>query len=208
MHPHIIVNADDYGLAREFNRGIIQLARKNIITNTSVMIRRKFVNAQELKKLPNISIGLHLELEEKAAQKEIEKQVDIFLKLFKRPPSHLDGHRHCHLTEKNLPLVLSVAKRFNLPVRSRFPEDRKIIKKTVKTPSKFISWHPKRKQKLFRSLDQLQNSFTELVCHPGYFDKNCKYPYNRQREEEMKILESEEFQKRLRRFKKANYLSF
>jgi predicted glycoside hydrolase/deacetylase ChbG (UPF0249 family) len=209
MQPNIIINADDYGLAKRFNEGILNLARKKIITSVSVMINRNFINAQELLALQNFSIGLHLELNSKTTRKEIEEQIKKFLTLFQCLPSHLDGHKHCHLTKPNLPLILEIAKKLNFPVRSHFSEDQKIIQKAkVKTPDRFISWHPKRKKKFLQKLDQIQSGTTELVCHPGYFDKNCKYPYNRQREAEMKILKSKEFQKILKNYKQINYRSF
>lgn len=170
------------------------------------MIKRKFVKADDLKNFKNISFGLHLELRKKDTIKEIENQIKKFISCFNKLPSHLDGHQHIHLTPANLPKVLTLAKKYNLPVRSRFPEDRNIIRKFgVNTPAQFISWHPKRKHKLWERMANIRTNTTELVCHPGYYDKNCKALYNAQREEELKILKSRQFPQKTKRFKKINY---
>lgn len=205
----LIINADDFGLARNFNKGILELAQKNIVTSTTVMVKRDFINVEKLKSIDNISIGLHLELKKRSDKKEIEKQVKLFLKLFNQLPSHIDGHQHCHLEKENLSLVIDAAKKFNVPVRSRFPEDRKIIRASnVKTPDEFISWHPERKEKLFEKLEKFSKETAELVCHPGYYDSSCDYPYNKRREEELKILKSNEFQEKIKKFNLINYTDF
>ncbi|MDA3814885.1 MAG: ChbG/HpnK family deacetylase [Patescibacteria group bacterium] len=61
----LIVNADDYGISSKFNSGIIELIEKEVVTSTTVMVKRNFVEAGKLMsviKKYNISVGLHLEL--------------------------------------------------------------------------------------------------------------------------------------------------
>lgn len=170
------------------------------------MMRRNPINASELKKYRNISIGLHLELKEKDTIREIESQLKDFVKKFGQLPSHLDGHKHMHLTVKNLPKVIKIAKKYGLPLRSYLPEDRKIIRKAdIVTPDLFISWHPKRKPELWKKLENIKPGTTELVCHPGHYDKKSKSSYNRQREKELKILKSREFKKLLKKYQLINY---
>ena len=177
----IIINADDFGLAKNFNEGILELAQKRIITSTTVMINRPFARSSEPQKAKNISTGLHLELETDSSIKEIENQIKLFRKIFDKEPSHLDGHQHLHLTKENLPKIIKIAQKHNLPIRSRFDEDRRVLKKSgIRTPDQFISWHPSRKEILFEKINSVQEEVVELVCHPGYFDRTCDYPYNRQ----------------------------
>ncbi len=203
-----IINADDYGLSPRFNQGIIKLAQKNIVTSTTVMVKRDFVDVKSLESIDDISIGLHLELKKKSRKGEVEKQINLFQKLFGQLPSHLDGHQHCHLEKNNLPLVINAAKKLDIPIRSRFPEDRKIIRESgIKTPDEFISWHPERKSKLFERLEEMTERIVELVCHPGYYDPDCSYPYNERRESELKILNSNEFLKEISKFNLINYSS-
>ena len=204
----IIINADDFGLSLLFNKGILELAQKEIISSVSVMINRNFVEAGAIEKFNKISLGLHLELSSRTTKEEIEDQIKKFVKEFKKLPSHLDGHNHCHLTLNNLPLVIKVAKQYKLPVRSHFDLDRQYIRKNnVKTPQSFISWHPRRREDLFKTLKSIKIKTTviELVCHPGYYDSQCQHSYNRQREVELKILKSCEFKQKLKKFQLINY---
>lgn len=113
------------------------------------------------------------------------------------------------MTKHNLPKITRTARKYNLPVRSKFAEDRKIFKKyKIKTPDEFISWHPKRKENFFNKIKNIRRDVTEIVCHPGYYDKNCKYPYNKQRKLELKVLKSKEFGKIIKEFKLINYHEF
>jgi chitin disaccharide deacetylase len=202
----LIINADDYGLSPLFNKGILELAEKKIITSISVMIKRKYIKKSDLQNLEGFSIGLHLELDENSTKAEIERQVEKFAIKLGKLPSHLDGHQHKHLTPNNLPKVISVAKKYYLPIRSLEKSQRKEMKKAkIKTPERFISWHPKNPQKLFKKLSESKESVVELVCHPGYFDEKCSYPYNKNREEELSILKSKKFQKAIENFLLTTY---
>lgn len=80
MTNKIIINADDYGLSKKFNEGILELAEKEIISSVAVMINRKYIKPSDLLNFKNISIGLHLELREKTSLKEIEDQIKKFKK--------------------------------------------------------------------------------------------------------------------------------
>lgn len=205
MSIDIIVNADDYGMSEDFNKGILELIEMGVISSTTVMIFRQYVRPEELLKFKNISIGLHLELGTGTGVEDIENQINIFKKKFKVLPSHIDGHKHCHLREDNFPNVIKIAKKYNIPVRSIFSKNRKIIKKSkIKTPDRLISWHPRRMKKFFERVKNIKNT-TEIVCHPGYFDKNCNYPYNRQRELELEILKSKEFNDIVDNYNIINY---
>ncbi len=206
MKRNLIINADDYGLSPKFNLGILELIEKEIVTSTTVMVKRKYVNPKDLLNQKNISIGLHLELSLETPGKEIENQIKIFRKLFGRFPSHLDGHKYYHLLPGNFSKVLKIAKKYKLPVRSASSVDRKIMRKAgVKTPDQFISWHPDRKEKLFKDLKNARGKTIELLCHPGYFDPKSGLSYNRQREKELKILKSELFKKMIKDFELTTY---
>lgn len=58
----LIVNADDFGLSKGVNLGIIEAHRNGIVTSTTLMVTMNEVeDALELaKKYPNLGIGLHL----------------------------------------------------------------------------------------------------------------------------------------------------
>lgn len=197
----LIINADDYGISKNFNKGILELIEKRIVTSTTVMVKRKFIKSKDLLKHKNISIGLHLELSLETPTKEVENQIKIFRKLFGRFPSHLDSHKYFHLLHGNFPKVLKIAKKYKLPVRSASPIDRKMMRQAgIKTPDQFISWHPNRKEKLFHNLKNAKGKIIELLCHPGYFDSKSGSSYNKQRKAELMALKSRQFKNSIKDF--------
>lgn len=204
--PKLIITADDYGMSPLFNRGIGELARVKLITGISVMVKRPFIEATKLNFL-NLPLGLHLELEELSSYEEIESQIIAFRDIFGMLPTYLDGHRHQHLSVGNFPLIIEAARKFLLPVRSRFQEDRQILREQfIVTPDNFVSWHPTRTAILAERLRAAQTfSVSELVVHPGYFDPACDYPYNREREAELTFLKSPSFQELITPFELASY---
>ncbi len=202
----LIINADDYGLSEQFNKGILELIRKRIVTSTTVMVNKNFIKPKELLKYGNISVGLHLDLGFETSTEEIDSQIRKFRKLFGRLPSHLDGHKYYHLLHSNFPKVLKIARKHKLPVRSTCPADRKDMKRfEIKTPDQYISWHPARKEKLFKELSSAKSKTIELLCHPGYFDPKAIASYNKQREAELKILRDLEFRNLIRDFNLVSY---
>lgn len=203
----IIINADDYGLSEKFNRGIVKLIVKGLVKSTSVMINQKYVFPGELIEFPDLSIGLHLE--EQCGQNNLiyfESQINKFLIKFGFLPTHLDGHKHCHLKKENRQATIKLALKYNLPVRSRFKKGRDDLRLNhIKTPDRFIAWHPNKKEDFFSRVNLVNEEIVEIVCHPGYYDKNYPMPYNNQREDELKILSSVSFKKIIDRFELIDY---
>lgn len=60
----LIVNGDDFGYNREITDGIIQCHAKGILTSTTLMVNMPAAEyaAEESKKHPNLSVGIHLNL--------------------------------------------------------------------------------------------------------------------------------------------------
>lgn len=202
----MIVNADDYGFSPLFNKGILELAEKGIISSSSIMIKRKYIDTAVIKKFPKLSWGLHLELKERDTLKKMEEQIKKFVHKFGCLPSHLDGHKHMHVTKNNLPKIIKLAKKYDLPVRSEGPKTRKFFRKAkIKTPSNFIHWHPKRKIAFFQQIRNVRSGVSELACHPGYFDTTSSSSYNKRREQELKLLKSKKFRHLIKKFKVISY---
>lgn len=61
---YLIINADDFGLNKEVNDGIILAFKKGIVTNTSLLVNREgYQDALiKIKENPKLSIGLHLNI--------------------------------------------------------------------------------------------------------------------------------------------------
>ena len=204
--PKLIITADDYGMSPRFNQGIIEAVQAGLITGISIMIYRKYIRSKELLRT-RLPLGLHLEIQDDAPYQEITHQIERFKKRFGRLPDYLDGHQHKHITEKNIRRVARAAKQFGLPVRSRLPEDRMILTEiAVPTPENFVSWHPARLAVLKERLQQTKKfSISELVVHPGYRDKRCRYRYNNEREKELEFLCSPRFRKLIQSFRLVGY---
>ena len=58
----LIVNADDYGMTKGVNLGIIEAHKKGIVTSTTLMVTMPEVEhgLALSKDCPNLGIGLHL----------------------------------------------------------------------------------------------------------------------------------------------------
>jgi predicted glycoside hydrolase/deacetylase ChbG (UPF0249 family) len=114
----LVVNADDLGLSDGVNAGILHAARHGIVTSASLMVRMPAAVAAACtaRALPGLSIGLHLDLAEwehdgqewrpvyqvvdtddaDAVGAELTRQIERFVSLTGRPPTHLDSHQHVH----------------------------------------------------------------------------------------------------------------
>lgn len=205
----LIINADDFGLSENFNKGILELADRNIVTSTSALVDEKHALSKDIRKHP-VSIGLHIDLsenlEDSAIKKEIGRQIRKFVSLYGRLPSHLNGHKNCHLIQKIFPKIIEVAKKYNLPIRSTNDKNRIAIREAgLRTPSRLVWWNVEYKHVLFQDLQKDYSGVTELLCHPGYFDPKSISSYNKQREKELKILKSVKFKNLLKSFELVNY---
>lgn len=126
---------------------------------------------------------------------ELRAQFNFFQKLFGRAPTHIDSHKHIHRKKNVLEALVSVARENKLPVRSNSPYVHFYLKSyNVATTNYFIGdvsvdayW---KKEKLLKTLKELPEGVTELMCHPGFADKSGEYIgfYNAQREGELAAL--------------------
>lgn len=135
----LIVNADDFGLSTEVNRGIMAAYEGGIVTSATLMVRgAAAVQAAEYGGAnQGLSMGLHLDLEEwehvdeewrrryqvvdpadgAAVVREVERQLAAFQALTGRDPTHLDSHQHAHRGEPARGVLARVGARLGVPVR-------------------------------------------------------------------------------------------
>lgn len=131
----LVVNADDFGLTRDVNQGIVEAHREGILTAATIMATgAAFEDAVRLaKENPALDVGCHLVLvgsppfpetvagliaaiacgririyEELAAQ--VRRIVDTGL-----APTHLDTHKHTHLLPPVLAAVARISEEFRIP---------------------------------------------------------------------------------------------
>ncbi len=134
MSVRLIVNADDFGFARDVNEGIVEAHRRGILTATTLMANgNAFDDAAALaRETPSLDVGCHLVLvqgqsvldpsralpetlkdlvgalmrREFPIYEELSAQVKKIINAGIRP-THLDTHKHTHL----LPPILSAVAR-------------------------------------------------------------------------------------------------
>ncbi len=186
----LIVTADDFGISRGVNRGIVQAHREGILTSTSLMVNRPAaVEAADLARAcPALSVGLHLELGGAPdVLTQLSRQLGRFTALVGAPPTHLDSHHDVHRNPRVLPDVRAWAERIGVPVRGY---------SHVRHFSKFYGqWGGETHLEqisvdgLLRLLDaELGPGVTELTCHAGYVDEELVSSYTVEREAELRTL--------------------
>lgn len=122
---------------------------------------------------------------------EVEAQLERFVRIFSRTPTHLDTHHHVGLFAPVRAVVLAAAARLGVPVRSENgPARTEAITLGLRTTDHFFGgsgpdpyWSPAR---ALRHLRELPSGVSEFMTHPGWFDDRLAGSrYARQRETEM-----------------------
>lgn len=248
----LIVNADDFGISKLTNEGIIDCFRNGILTSTTIMANGiAFDHAIKLTKshkTPGIGVHLNLTqgkpltnafqrdltenniykamaglLDAKSIEKEFRAQIEKVLEN-KIKPSHIDGHKHIHIFPKIAPIALKLAKEYDIKA-IRLPRSRifnyklaltkqipklalielyaKMAEKEIRnngliTTDEFygvLETGNLTKENLAKILLNMKNCTAELMCHPGYYDKNIPCILKKQRQIEHDALTNKEIKK-------------
>jgi predicted glycoside hydrolase/deacetylase ChbG (UPF0249 family) len=204
----LIINADDLGLSRSINEGIRECVDKGVVTSASLMVRwPAAVDAARWAHSQNeLSLGLHLDLGEwvcvdgewselyrvadrtdvEAVNKEVDAQLEAFINMAGRLPSHIDSHQHAHNEEPVRTVLLQRAARLGIAVRGH----------SVAYSGRFYGqWgggHPYPDgigfEALLNILDDLPMGTTELGCHPGTGASDFESMYISERAVEKDVL--------------------
>lgn len=205
---YLIVNADDLGYASSVNRGILEAHDRGIVTSASLMVERPgAVEAVEAaRERPRLGLGLHVEIDKwrvarlprrgsarsaatlgRRARDELQLQLDQFRSLVGSDPSHLDSHRHRHLSGPVLPIFQRTADELGVPLRRVDPR--------VRFCGDFYGHDGRGRpdpeaitaSALVGLLERLEDGVTELCCHPGYAEDLDDW-YRMEREQEIRTL--------------------
>jgi chitin disaccharide deacetylase len=197
----VIINADDFGYTRGINRGIAEAHRSGVVTSATLIVNGLATEeaVRMARDLPGLSLGLHVNFtneaqrlvefdDAKVASAEMRRQLDRFVSLLGRLPSHLDSHQHVHRHPARRPIFEQLAAEHGLPLRDTPP----VVFKGgfyaqweygVSDPSK-VSVDAL--ERMIR--EEVKDGITELGCHPGYFDEAMEIVYHRDRETELRTL--------------------
>ena len=196
----LIINADDFGMSAEIDRGILEAHDRGVVTSASLMVAEPNAEAavEQARQRPGMSLGIHVAFDSRgrwfvdlddltAVQRELDHQLARFVRLTGTTPTHIDSHHHVHRSFNVARLFLEAGERYGVPVRGfsevfyigRFygqPEFRKtdLSRITVET---FMS--------VLRSVG---SGTTEVSCHPGYLETRPDAFYNHEREVELRVL--------------------
>ncbi len=142
----LIINADDYGVSKSVNAGIIQAHEIGTITSTTIMCNGKHFDDAIIKLPDTLSVGVHLNLShgkslttnkpldkhlqykllikqvnkrfiENELRAQIEKLLEIGI-----TPSHFDSHQHVHAFSPVKEIVINLAKEYNVN-KLRWPKE-------------------------------------------------------------------------------------
>jgi predicted glycoside hydrolase/deacetylase ChbG (UPF0249 family) len=188
----VIVNADDFGLSVGVNSGIVEAHRRGIVTSASLMVRSPAAidAAARAAANPELAVGLHIDLGEwfyadgtwparyevvdladtDAVTHEVDGQLELFVRLMGRPPTHVDSHQHVHHDPVVRPIVAGLGRRLGVPVRG-----------TSRAPTYCGSFYGQDGRgfevpdaitvgALVAIIAELTDGVTEVACHVGYGD--------------------------------------
>jgi predicted glycoside hydrolase/deacetylase ChbG (UPF0249 family) len=198
----LIVNADDFGASAGINAGIAHAHEHGLVTSASLMVRMPGAAgaARLAEQHPGLSVGLHVDLtgegtpapadlsDVRACRHEIAAQLERFVDLLQRVPSHLDAHHNVYRLPHLEPLFVEVAGEWSLPLREH---------SSVTYFSDFygqwddglthLEWISP--ENLVALLDErVGPGITELSCHPGYVDERFSSSYHLERQHELRAL--------------------
>jgi predicted glycoside hydrolase/deacetylase ChbG (UPF0249 family) len=206
---HLIVNADDFGLSLQTNRGIALAHEHGIVTSASLMVRAPAVEdaVAYARAHPTLDLGLHVDLGEwcwdgaswqplyqvvehedaETLASEVRRQLESFLRLCGKPPTHIDSHQHVHRNGPARDAVLAAAERFAIPVRHFTPSIRYCGDFYGQTAEGEPLPENISVERLIAVIEGLPAGTTELACHPG-LDSGVAGMYRLERSDEVRSL--------------------
>ena len=205
----LIVNADDLGQSVAINKGIIMAHEEGIVTSASLMVRYDAAKeaAAYAEKNPALGVGLHVDLGEweysngewsavyevvsledvGAVEDEINRQIESFVRIMKRNPTHIDSHQHVHQREKLRPVFVALAQKIDITLRG--------CSNIVNYCGDFygqsadgVAFHEAINiEGLAKTIEKIPTGITELACHPALVS-DARTMYNIERQMEVATL--------------------
>jgi predicted glycoside hydrolase/deacetylase ChbG (UPF0249 family) len=195
----LIVNADDFGASTGVNRGILECHTQGVVTSASLMTTGRAAReaAAIAKDHPELSVGLHWDVygederdfdtsDADAVRDELKRQIDAFVALVGREPTHVDSHRHAH--REAFEVFRETVAPLGVPLR----EDGRV----TYIGGFYGQWEWKKTDLRHVSVaflsevlaHEVGEGWTELACHPGYMTPDYKSVYSFEREVEIRTL--------------------
>ena len=196
----VIINADDLGLSEQIDRGIFEAHDRGIVTSASLLVDGPdaALVIQRVRERPNLGLGVHVAFDDRgkwfvnvqdprAVRRELDRQLDAFVRLTGGPPTHIDSHHHAHRFFNVARHFLEAGARLGVPVRG-FSEVYFVGRfwgqpEFGRTDMTKISV-----EFLLAVMRSVGPGVSEVSCHPGYLETRADALYNREREVELRSL--------------------
>jgi predicted glycoside hydrolase/deacetylase ChbG (UPF0249 family) len=197
----LIVNADDFGASAGINRGILECHTRGVVTSTSLMVTGRAAReaAAISRDHPALGVGLHWDVwgederefdlsDREAVRDEFRRQLDEFVRLLGRMPTHVDSHRHAHRDAAVIPVFRQLVEPLGVPLRGCgrvgyvggfYAQWEWQVTNLEYVRAPFL-------QKLLR--EEVPEGWTEIACHPGFITPDFHSVYRHEREEEVRTL--------------------
>lgn len=196
----VIVNADDLGASRGINEGTVAAVDAGIVTSASLMVNMPAAAdaVDRLASRPEVSIGIHVNFtnesppavvefdDREACERELQGQLDEFVRLTGSRPTHIDAHHNIHRDQRLTSMFVDVARRLGVPLRENGP---------VEYFSSFYGRWDEETHTEHISVDNLLKMVegfgpgpTELSCHPGWPEPEFDSSYHVERSIELETL--------------------
>ena len=191
----LIITADDYGYWPSYNEGILAAVEAGALDAVSAMVEREYCDPEPLLE-SGVEIGLHLDFEARwgarsgaPAKTALRVQLDRFTDMFRRWPSFINGHHHCHANPELATPVFETAQQIGVPVRSVNPDHRQWLRERgIATNDLLIGRMRSKEPADPPELRELPLGVTEWFTHPGYPDAESGSEYDMARREDLETL--------------------
>jgi predicted glycoside hydrolase/deacetylase ChbG (UPF0249 family) len=182
--PRIILTSDDFGLSSVYNEKILEMLRLEFLTSVSVLVER--ISGEQTKQIDelinfhskmNVSIGLHLELNDSELLTDVQRQFLHFNDFFGFEPEYIDIHKNSQFNgDYNILAEFCNIKHIAF---------RKYPSTTCFVASPYLSVIATKMD--IESIEKMIDNFTskniyEIVFHIGTYDPNSSSTLNRERE--------------------------
>lgn len=201
MTRQLIVNADDFGASAGVNQAILEAHETGVLTSASLMVHG--AAAQEAAVLsaanPELAVGLHWDVvgeedrefpfdDRATVRREFESQLERFVELTGRAPTHVDSHRHTHMRPELRDFFCELAAPLGVPVRGdgRVHFIGGFYAQWEWGVTELAHVSVEALQRIMR--EEVGTGWTEIACHPGYVTPDYAPVYRSEREAELRTL--------------------
>lgn len=218
----VLFNADDFGLTKGINDGIMKSHVDGLVDSATLMMNGWAVEEAVLaaKKTPSLKVGIHLVLtwgkplskqvpdlinedgvfkfrntyaqseapNLKQVELEWKTQIEAFLHTGLEL-HHIDSHHHVHGWEPLKEVVIQLANEYDVPVR--YVESLSDNQEILLSNDLYMDFYGDGvSEDIFEKLKGSKSDSVEVMCHPGYVDKDLRTvsSYCDLREKELEIL--------------------